>query len=179
MSTHQPSLGWSRRTATSGQPSCYTGGLHKTDGRSLMLVRLAAAGSSRFLVSRRARQVWRLGRHGSTPHVAARVRSWLSEAIGHGLGIGSPSRREEVLRELGRPIAAALRSCLVVDAPDVSSDIVEVLRQDSGDLVGCQMAMLRDPRSARAVCVRLGNAYCPPLHVTTPSHRCSTRTPGR
>ncbi len=70
--------------------------------------------------------------------------SWLSEAIGHGLGIGSPSRREEVLRELGRPIAAALRSCLVVDAPDVSSDIVEVLRQDSGDLVGCQMAMLRD-----------------------------------
>jgi hypothetical protein len=70
--------------------------------------------------------------------------SWLSEAIRSGLAIGSPSRRDEILRELGRPIAAVLSSCLIVDAPDVSSDIVEVLRQDTGELIGCQMAILRD-----------------------------------
>jgi hypothetical protein len=90
-----------------------------------------------------------LVQYGDSGLVAARLMlryawSWLSEAISHGLAVGAPSRRAEVLHELGRPIAAVLRSCLLVDAHDLSSDILEVLSQDTEDLVGCQMAMLRD-----------------------------------
>lgn len=68
--------------------------------------------------------------------------SWTRQAIERGLQLTSPSRREETLSELGRPLGAMLEGTTVVGATDLRDEAVEVLCRD-GELVGCAVAVLR------------------------------------
>jgi len=67
---------------------------------------------------------------------------WISEAIDRSLELPSPSRREQALSELGRPVGALLEGGAMVGATDMRDEAVGVLCRDDG-LVGCAIAVLR------------------------------------
>ncbi|HSH61103.1 MAG TPA: 2OG-Fe(II) oxygenase, partial [Acidimicrobiales bacterium] len=52
---------------------------------------------------------------------------WLSEALEQRRGLMPPSRRDEAVGELGRPILAVLESTAVIDAADLRDDVVRLL----------------------------------------------------
>ena len=80
--------------------------------------------------------------------------NWLRAAVEHRRAIGGPSRRDEGLAELAKPILAFLESTTVIDAPDLRQEATHVLCDGSDDLLGVVTAVLRAgegrPATARA-----------------------------
>ena len=74
--------------------------------------------------------------------------AWLSEAIERALALPAPSRREQTLAELGRPVGAVLDGASVVEAADVRDDAVRLLCRDA-DLLACAIATLRATAASR------------------------------
>jgi hypothetical protein len=69
---------------------------------------------------------------------------WLSEEIGQRRALlVSPSRRDQALGELGRPIANVLESAAVVGTDELRDEALGFLCQYNDDLIGCLMAALR------------------------------------
>jgi hypothetical protein len=69
---------------------------------------------------------------------------WLSEEIGQRRALlVSPSRRDQALGELGRPIANVLESAAVIGTDELRDEAVGFLCQYNDDLIGCLMAALR------------------------------------
>jgi len=68
--------------------------------------------------------------------------SWLSQVIDRGLELPTPSRCEQTLSELGRPIGAMLEAASLVGATGLRHEAVAVLCRD-GDLLACAIAALR------------------------------------
>jgi hypothetical protein len=67
---------------------------------------------------------------------------WISGQIARGLAVPSPSRRDQALSELARPVGAVLEGAATVGATELLDEVVRVLCCDDG-LVGCAVAILR------------------------------------
>ncbi len=85
---------------------------------------------------------------GSTGTLTARLLvqdswRWAKEAVDERRGLEPPSRRDEALGELGRPILGVLEATSVIAATDFRDEALGVLCEESDDLLPCLMAALR------------------------------------
>ena len=69
--------------------------------------------------------------------------TWVGEAIEQRCGIMPPSRRDEALRELARPILAVLESTAIVGADDVRDHAVRFVCAQNDDVLACLIQVLR------------------------------------
>ena len=73
--------------------------------------------------------------------------AWLRESVVRALAAAPPSRREEELSQLGRPIAAVLLSAALIAAPELTEEALHFLCPGNDDLIGCLMEVLRSARA--------------------------------
>lgn len=86
--------------------------------------------------------------------------AWVRESVGRALAEAPPGRREEALRQLGRPVAAVLLSARLIEASELTDEAAAFLCAGTDDLIGCLMEVLRSasalattrrPEATRAV----------------------------
>lgn len=81
-------------------------------------------------------------------------RRWLDASLAQRLQTASPSRREEAVGELARPLLAVLESTAVIGAADLRDDAVRALTSQGEGTLRCLLAVLRAaeglPRQTRA-----------------------------
>lgn len=68
---------------------------------------------------------------------------WAKQAVDERRELMPPSRRDEALRGLGRPILGVLDAASVIAATDLRDEALRVLCEESDDLLPCLMAALR------------------------------------
>ena len=73
--------------------------------------------------------------------------TWLNETIIQRGRLQPPSRRDEALTELARPIVAVLESTAIVNADDVRDDAVRFVCEHNDDLLACLIQALRAARA--------------------------------
>lgn len=71
---------------------------------------------------------------------------WLTEEVDLHRGNGPPSRPDQGLVELGRPVLAVIKSTAVIAATDLRDEALGFLCQEGDDLLPCLMAVLRAAR---------------------------------
>jgi hypothetical protein len=69
--------------------------------------------------------------------------TWASEAVEQRRGLMPPSRRDDALRELARPVLAVLETTAIVGADDVRDHAVRFVCAQSDDVLACLMQVLR------------------------------------
>ena len=69
--------------------------------------------------------------------------TWLNETIIQRGGLQPPSRRDEALTELARPIGAVLESTAIVNADNVRDNAVRFFCEHNDDLLACLIQVLR------------------------------------
>jgi hypothetical protein len=74
--------------------------------------------------------------------------SWLSQSLERNAELSPPSRREQTLSELGRPVAAILEAASLLDAGDLREDAVQVLCRDD-EVARCAVEVLRTIPASR------------------------------
>lgn len=73
---------------------------------------------------------------------------WITETLEQRRGLLPPSRRGDALADLGRPVFAVLDGTSVIAATDIRDEALEILGEESDDLLPCLMSALR---AAKAV----------------------------
>lgn len=73
----------------------------------------------------------------------ATAKSWTCEAIESGLKEPSPSRRRQHLTDLGLPVAALLRSAVIVGADSIRNELIALMCPRGDGVLDCAIAVLR------------------------------------